>query len=207
MRIGIFGGTFDPVHVGHLIMAEQAREQAHLDQVWFVPSFHPPHKQGQEIAPFERRVDMLSFALAGQEDRFRVDLIEQQRGGLSYTADTLAALTEQHPGAEWFLLLGADCLPDMPKWHEPRAVLAQATVLAVARPGFHLMTAEQLAASLGIEAAAVRVQAVHVPLIDISSRDLRRRVKEGRSILYQVPHAVAVYIRERKLYRPADALE
>ncbi|WP_020470887.1 nicotinate-nucleotide adenylyltransferase [Zavarzinella formosa] len=201
MRIGIFGGTFDPVHTGHLIMAELAREQGRLDQLWFVPSYKPPHKQEQEIAPFDRRVDMLNFALAGQEEKFRVDLIEQQRPGLSYTTDTLAALHEQHPGNEWFLLLGADCLPDLPKWHEPKALLKQAALLTVARPGHTQMTAEQLAASIGITPEEVRLQAVQVPLIDISSRDLRRRVREDRSIMYQVPRAVEVYIRERKLYR------
>jgi len=201
MRIGIFGGTFDPVHVGHLIMAEQAREQARLDQVWFIPSYQPPHKQGQDIAPFDRRVDMLSFALAGQDDHFRVELIEQERPGLSFTTDTLAALSERDPGHEWFVILGADCLPDIPKWHEPRTLLKQAAILSVGRPGHQLMTAEQLAASLGVPTAEVRLTPVQVPLMEISSRDLRRRVKDDGSILFQVPHAVGVYIRERKLYR------
>ena len=201
MRIGIFGGTFDPVHTGHLIMAEQAREQAKLDQVWFIPSFKPPHKQEQEITPFERRVDMLSFALAGQEAKFRIDLIEQQRPGLSFTTDTLAALGEKHPDHEWFLLLGADCLPDLPKWHQPTSLLKQATLLTVARPGHFSLDAAQLASSLGVATTEVRMQAIEVPLIDISSRDLRHRVKQGRGITFQVPRAVEAYVRERKLYR------
>lgn len=201
MRIGIFGGTFDPVHTGHLIMAEQAREQAELDQVWFVPSFKPPHKQEQEITPFDRRTDMLSFALAGQEAKFRIDLIEQQRPGLSFTTDTLAALAEKHPDHEWFLLLGADCLPDLPKWHQPATLLKQATLLTVARPGHATLNAEQLSALLGIPPGEVRLQAIDVPLIDISSRDLRQRVKQGRGITFQVPRSVEAYVRERKLYR------
>lgn len=201
MRIGIFGGTFDPVHLGHLIMAEQAREQAALDQLWFVPSFRPPHKQDQEITPFERRADMLGFALAGREDLFRIDLIEQRRAGPSYTTDTLAELAGQHPGNDWFLLLGADCLPDLPKWRDPVTLLGQATLLTVARPGHPTMDAGELARSLNIPPDRVRLQPIDVPLIDISSRELRRRVREGRGITYQVPRAVEVYIRERKLYR------
>src|SRR5436305_14487687 len=96
MRIGIFGGTFDPPHYGHLIVAEQAREQAALDLVWFVPSARPPHKVDRPITPFERRAEMLSLALAGHEDKFRLETIERDRPGLSYTADTLDALAQQH---------------------------------------------------------------------------------------------------------------
>lgn len=201
MRIGIFGGTFDPVHIGHLIMAEQAREQANLDQVWFIPSFKPPHKQEQEITPFERRVDMLGFALAGQESKFRIDTIEQQRPGLSFTTDTLAALNERDPGNDWFLLLGADCLPDLPKWHQPTTLLKQATLLTVARPGHAVLNADQLAVLLQLPASEIRMQAIDVPLVDISSRDLRQRVKQGKTITFQVPRATEAYIRERKLYR------
>lgn len=201
MRIGIFGGTFDPVHVGHLIMAELAREQTNLAEVWFIPSYQPPHKQGQNITPFDRRVDMLSFALAGQEDKFRVSRIEQERPGLSYTTDTLAALQSQHPEHEWFLILGADCLPDLPKWHEPKTLLQQATIVAVGRPGHELLTASELAAQLNVPESAVRLQHVQVPLMEISSREIRQRVHDAKTILYQVPRAVEVYIRERKLYR------
>src|SRR5262245_24928204 len=104
MRIGIFGGTFDPVHIGHLIIAEQAREQARLDQVWFVPSARPPHKIEMPISPFERRAEMLSLAVAGQNN-FRVDLAEKDRPGPSFTADTLADLHAANPENEFFLIL------------------------------------------------------------------------------------------------------
>ena len=96
-RVGIFGGTFDPVHYGHLIVAEQAREQARLDQVWFVPSARPPHKADRVVTPFDRRAEMLALALAGHEDKFRVETIEKDRPGPSYTADTLDALARSHP--------------------------------------------------------------------------------------------------------------
>jgi nicotinate-nucleotide adenylyltransferase len=201
MRIGIFGGTFDPIHYGHLIVAEQAREQAVLDQVWFVPSARPPHKSDRQITAFDRRVAMLSFALAGQEDKFRVETIEQDRPGPSFTADTLDDLAQQHPNTDWFLLLGADSVKDLPIWHEPFRIVDRATILVAARPGFPVWTAAELADHLGIEPSRVRIQVVEVPQIDIASRDLRRRAAEGRSLLFQLPRSVEVYVREKKLYR------
>jgi nicotinate-nucleotide adenylyltransferase len=200
MRIGIFGGTFDPVHYGHLIVAEQAREQAELDQVWFVLSARPPHKVDRSLTPFERRAEMLSLALAGQEHHFRVSTIEKDRPGLSYTADTLAAFEEQNRGADWFLILGADSVKDLPTWHEPLRITKKSTILVAARPGHPVWTGGELAARLGVDPQEVRLRLVEVPLIDIASRDLRRRVAEGRSLLYQVPRSVEVYVREKKLY-------
>src|SRR5688500_16884210 len=119
MRVGIFGGTFDPIHYGHLIVAEQAREQAGLDQAWFVLSARPPHTVDREVPPFDGRAVMLALALAGHEDKFRVETIERDRPGLSYTADTLDALHEAHPTVEWSLILGADSVRDLPGWHQP----------------------------------------------------------------------------------------
>ena len=197
MRIGVFGGTFDPVHLAHLILAEQCREQARLDQVWFVPAARPPHKHEDELTPFERRVEMLQFAVAGQP-AFRVEDLEKDRAGPSYTADTLDELSCRHPGNEWFLLVGSDTLRDLPTWHEPRRVVARAGLLVVARPAAALVPAEELQAKVG---APVRVQNIDVPLIDISSSDLRARVRRGRSIRYFVPRAVEMYVLEKKLYR------
>jgi nicotinate-nucleotide adenylyltransferase len=201
MRIGIFGGTFDPVHYGHLIVAEQAREQAELDEVWFVPSARPPHKADRPVSPFDRRAEMLSLAVAGQEDKFRVEAAERDRPGPSYTADTLDELNARHPGTDWFLLLGADSVKDLPTWHDPLRIIDRATVLVAARPGHTLWSAAELAAALGVDPKRVRQRVVDVPLIDIASRDLRRRAAEGRSLLFQVPHAVRVYVREKGLYR------
>src|SRR5262245_54531603 len=115
MRIGVFGGTFDPVHQGHLILAEQCREQGRLDQVWFVPAARPPHKLAGPLTPFHQRVEMLSFALAGHP-AFRIEELEKERSGPSYTVDTLTELHRRHPGHEWFLLIGSDTLHDMPNW-------------------------------------------------------------------------------------------
>ena len=200
MRIGIFGGTFDPVHLGHLIIAEQAREQAKLDRVWFVPSARPPHKMEKPISPFDRRAEMLQIAIAGQTN-FHVETLEKERPGPSFTVDTLADLREQHPGDEFFLIVGADCLPDFAGWKEPLRILELATLLAAGRPGWTVWTADQLASSMKLpDVTKVSIQAIQIPLIEISSRDLRRRATEGRSLLYMVPRAVEVYIREKKLY-------
>jgi nicotinate-nucleotide adenylyltransferase len=189
MRIGVFGGTFDPVHLGHLILAEQCREQGRLDQVLFVPAARPPHKSEQQLSPYAQRVEMLALAIAGQP-AFRIDELEKDRPGPSYTADTLTELHRRRPDAEWFLLIGSDTLRDLPSWHDPARVAELAGLLVVLRPEAEVAVQE-----------TPRRQLVRMPLIDISSRDLRRLVTEGRSIRYMVPRAVEVYIAEKQLYR------
>src|SRR3712207_5576514 len=135
MRIGVFGGTFDPVHLGHLILAEQCREQAQLDQVWFIPAARPPHKQDRPLTPFAQRLEMLALALAGHP-AFRADDLEKDRPGPSYTVDTLEEVRRRQPGQELELLIGSDCLPDLPRWREPVRILELAGLLVVARPGW-----------------------------------------------------------------------
>src|SRR5260370_5695922 len=200
-RIGVFGGTFDPVHLGHLIMADQCREQAQLDQVWFVPAARPPHKLDRPLTPFAQRVEMLSLAVAGAPV-FRVDELEKDRPGPSYTADTLEELQQRNPIAEFALLLGSDCLPDLAHWKEPSRIVDRAELLVFTRPAWPLLTAEQVRQALHLDAdTRLRMQTVHVPLIHIASRDLRQRVAENRSIRFLVPRAVECYIQEKKLYR------
>jgi nicotinate-nucleotide adenylyltransferase len=200
MRIGIFGGTFDPIHLGHLILAEQCREQAKLDQVWFVPAARPPHKQDQSLTSFDRRTEMLALAIAGQP-AFRVDDLERRRPGPSYTIDTLAAIHARQPDDELFLLAGSDVLPDLAHWHEPRRIVELATLLIVARPGWALWPQEQLVTALQLPAPeSLRFQVVHAPLIALSSRDLRLRVAQHRSLRYLVPPAVDAYIHAHRLY-------
>lgn len=200
-RVGIFGGTFDPVHQGHLLLAEQCREQAQLDQVWFVPAARPPHKADQALTPFAQRVEMLALATAGHP-AFRIEELERDRPGASYTVDTLETLHARHPDHELFLLLGSDCLPDLPTWREPRRILQLVTLLVVARPGWPLWSDTDLAQALGLPAAtSVRQQVAHIPLFEVSSRDLRRRVAAGQSIRYLVPRAVEEYIAGHGLYR------
>ncbi len=201
MRVGIFGGTFDPVHLGHLILAEQARDQARLDEVWFVPAPRPPQKESQLLTRFEQRVEMLSLALAGNPT-FRIDEIEKDRVGPSYTVDTLAELRRRHPEHALFLLIGGDALVDLPTWREPRRIIEQAGLVVMDRPGSPVIQAEDLRQRLAIpDETTVNLVRVEAPAIDIASRYLRRRISEERSVRYLVSRAVEVYIQEKHLYQ------
>jgi nicotinate-nucleotide adenylyltransferase len=201
MRVGVFGGTFDPVHIGHLLLAEQCREQGRLEEVWFVPAARPPHKDAPALTRFEQRVEMLTLAVAGNP-AFRIDELEKERSGPSYTADTLAELRRRHPGHEFFLLIGSDTLADLPHWHEPIRVLELAGLLVMTRPGSATLSAEQLRRQLNMpENAPLLLQGIEAPQIELSSRDLRRRAATGRSLRYFLPRAVECYIHDKRLYR------
>ena len=201
MRLGIFGGTFDPVHLGHLIVAEQCREQARLDQVLFVPAARPPHKVEHQLTPFAQRVEMLALACAGYP-AFKIEEMEKDRPGPSFTVDTLEQIHSRHRDAELFLLLGADTLHDLPHWYEPARIARLAELLVVPRSDWVLLSPEALHKSLGLPAEVpLRMQRISVPAIGISSRDLRRRADEGSSLRFLVPRPVEVYIQEKRLYR------
>ncbi|MFN0198754.1 MAG: nicotinate-nucleotide adenylyltransferase [Planctomycetaceae bacterium] len=203
MRLGIYGGTFDPVHLGHLVLAEQCREQCQLDEVWFVPALAPPHKQQKQPTPGKQRVEMLKFALAGMP-HFQVNEMELHRTGLSYTVDTLTTIAGQTPSTEahreLFLLIGADSLHDFPTWREPERIAKLATIVAVNRGEPSLQNHADWKAILG-EAIYSRVKFVTMPGIAISSSDLRERARAGRSLRFQVPRAVEEYIVQHHLYR------
>jgi nicotinate-nucleotide adenylyltransferase len=201
MRVGIFGGTFDPVHYGHLILAEQGREQGRLDEVWFVPAAHPPHKDEPTLTRFEQRVEMLALAIAGNA-AFRIDELEKERPGPSYTADTLAELRRRHPSHEFLLLIGSDALHDLPYWHQPLRILELAGLLVATRDDSPPPTAEQLRQRLQAPPQTpIRLKMIQIPRIDIASRDLRRRSAAGRSLRYFLPRAVECYVHDKKLYR------
>jgi nicotinate-nucleotide adenylyltransferase len=204
-RVGVFGGTFDPVHLGHLIVAEQCREQGRLDEVWFVPANVPPHKVDKRVSRFDQRAEMIELAIAGNP-AFRVERIEGERPGPSFTADTLAELRRRHPGADLFLLLGSDSLAELPTWYEPRRIVENAGLLVMLRASHPLRTADAMRAALGLPPSApLRLEHVEEPpIIDISSRALRERVAAGRSLRYLVPRAVECYVHEKGLYRPGD---
>lgn len=203
MRLGVFGGTFDPVHLGHLISAEQCREQAKLDGVLFVPAARPPHKLGHELIRFDQRVEMLQLAIAGHPV-FRIDEIEKNRPGPSYTYLTLEELRQRHAGAELYLIVGADSLNDLPQWVQPRRILELATLLVVPRPGWEMAELDSLQQALALPADfPLRLQMIHAPLIDIASRDIRQRIAQGRSVRYLIPRAVEAYIADKELYRAA----
>jgi nicotinate-nucleotide adenylyltransferase len=200
MRLGIFGGTFDPVHIGHLLVAEQCLEQCRLDQVWFVPAGIPPHKLSRTIAPGKARAEMVELAVAGHE-RFRVDRRELDRADPCYTVETLASLHTEDPSRELFLVLGSDSLVDFPTWREPKRIAELAHLAVANRGGAPLPDLERLRPFLG-DLVDSRVQFVTIPGIDISSSDIRRRVGEGKSIRYMTPRAVECYIATHNLYLP-----
>jgi len=196
MRMGIYGGSFDPVHYGHLLLAECAREQLELAKVLFVPAATAPHKQGQEATPAKARMEMLELAIGGHS-AFEVSALEIERGGLSYTVDTLEALTGHYPDAELVLLVGADTLADLPNWKDPEKVVALARIGVVERVG------------IAIQAAALpdaELLRVTMPLVDLSSREIRARTARGESIRYRTPRGVEQYIAAAGLYR-ADVCE
>ena len=201
MRIGIFGGTFDPVHLGHLILAEQAREQGQLDEVWFVPAPRPPQKDGLAITRFDVRVEMLELAIAGNAS-FRVDPLEKDRTGPSYTVDTLVELHRRAPQHTYGLIVGGDALADLPLWRDPRGIVSRAELLVMARPGSPPVGEAALRQALSFSPAEeLRMRVVEAPLIDIASRDIRRRIATGRSVRYLLPRAIEVFVGERRLYR------
>ena len=190
MRLGVLGGTFDPVHLGHLRLAETAREQMGLDRVVFVPAGLPWRKAGASIAPAGHRLSMLRLATACNP-AFEVSDLEVAREGPSYTAETLEALAEAHPGAELFFLLGEDALADLPNWYQPERIRELATLAVARRPG------EPVEAG-GSNGAVVWLE---MPRLEISATEIRDRVRSGLSIRYLVPDAVEKYIREHGLYR------
>ncbi|HZL91040.1 MAG TPA: nicotinate-nucleotide adenylyltransferase [Pirellulaceae bacterium] len=201
MRLGIFGGSFDPVHCGHLLLAETCREQCRLDQVWFVPAAMPPHKQARVLAPAKARVEMLELAIAGNE-HFAVSTIEVDRGGVSYTVETLRTITAQQPRAALFFPMGADSLHEFVTWREPAEICRLATPVVVHRadsppPDFAVL--DQLVSPKRL--AAIREHQVEMPIIDLSSTDLRQRAAEGKSLRYRTPRAVEKYIEAQGLYR------
>lgn len=201
MRIGLLGGTFDPIHYGHLLLAESCREQGRLDEVWFIPAAVPPHKQEQTLSTAADRVEMLKLAIGGHES-FRISEIELHRGGVSYTVDTLETIHAERPADELFLLLGGNSLHDLPTWREPQRICELALPMTVGRPGAAEPDWNAIATFLSPERLTqLKAHHVEMPQVGISSRDLRRHTAEGRSIRYQVPRAVEQYIATAGLYR------
>jgi nicotinate-nucleotide adenylyltransferase len=201
MRLGIFGGTFDPVHYGHLLLAEACREQCRLDAVWFLPAAVPPHKQGWELTPAGHRIEMLELATAGNP-AFSVCRYEIDRGGVSYTVDTLRHFQEEEPKQELFFLMGADMFLDLPHWREAGRVCELALPVVVRRSGAGPIDCDGLRGIAGAERIeAMRRHQVEMPEIGTSGSDLRRRVLLGQSIRYRVPPAVEMYIQTHGLYR------
>jgi nicotinate-nucleotide adenylyltransferase len=187
VKLGIFGGTFDPIHLGHLRAAETAREAAGLDRVAFVPAARSPHK-GTPVSSAMDRYAMVALATAGHDAFVAADL-ELQREAPSYTVDTVRALRQAGPEDVLFLIVGSDSVAELPGWRESARILAECTVVAVARPGEPA------------PGPVTDVMWAEGPGLPISASDVRRSVRDGRSIRFLVPDAVADYIAKRGLYR------
>ena len=189
-KIGFLGGTFDPPHLAHLVLAQTALDELQLKEIWFVPAFLPPHKRGEKVTSFQHRLRMVRLAVRGHR-RFKVLTIEKEKGGLSYTLETLPLLRKKHPQARFYLLLGSDNLNEFSGWKEPEKIFSMAQPVFAHRP----LTEEKLPAWME------RAIWLSNPRLEISATDLRARVRAGRAIRYLVPEAVERYIRIKGLYR------
>ncbi len=215
-RIGILGGTFNPVHYGHLAAAEEVRERLHLDRVLFVPSFLPPHKEDKDLPSAAQRAEMVRLAIAGNAS-FAVSGIEVDRGGRSYTIDTIAALGQQFPDAALFFITGLDSFLEIRTWKRWQELMTLCAFVILSRPGFRFSdllgidflknSEKQLLALDREEVRDVLLQPGKFNLYmekishyDISSTDIRKRVREGRAIKYLLPEAVEHYIIKNELY-------
>jgi nicotinate-nucleotide adenylyltransferase len=205
LRVGILGGTFDPIHYGHLAIAEEVREALQLDRILFVPAARPPHKLDEEVAPATDRAAMVALAIAGNS-AFSMSRIELERDGPSYTADTLGELADeaarQRVARSLYFIISAEALASLGTWHEPARILELARLAVVPRPGSPLPGGAALAAMLpGGSGSVARVECVETVPLANSSSDVRARAAAGRSIRYLVPPAVESYIHEHRLYR------
>ncbi len=188
MKIGILGGTFDPIHYGHLILGEQVQGQLGLDMVLFVPTYQPPHKDGRRILAARHRLKMAALAVR-RNGRFAVSDIEIRRRGKSYTVDTLRAIKERYPGARLYFICGSDLVSEIPTWKDVEEIHRLARFVLAKRPGY------------GRRLSGRRYRKIHVAQVDISSSSIRRLVRQDRSIKYLTPESVVRYIQQHRLYR------
>ena len=199
MRIGVFGGTFDPVHMGHLAVAEEVRERLVLEEVLFVPAGQPWLKSGQDVSSGHHRLEMVKLAVASNS-HFRALDIEIRRPGPSYSADTLEELEKDwNWQAELHFLVGADAIMEMARWQRPGRIFELATVVGIARPGFEVLNCDAL--DMIQAEASQKVALVDGPLVSISGAEIRKRISRGHSIKYLVPASVEAYINEKGLYK------
>ncbi|MED4585642.1 nicotinate-nucleotide adenylyltransferase [Brevibacillus choshinensis] len=187
-HVGIMGGTFDPIHCGHLLAAEQAREQAGLDEVWFMPTHIPPHKTRVGLTSATTRLQMVELAVADHES-FRVIDVELRREGPSYTYDTIVQLVEQFPDCRFSFIIGGDMVEILPKWYRFEELSRMIRFIGLARPGSEVDRVSN-----------ANVTFVEMPVWDISSTLIRTKAAAGQSIRYLVPRSVERYIKENRFY-------
>ena len=196
-RLGLLGGTFNPPHLGHLILGEMAREQLGLERVLFLPAGQPPHKEDETIVTPAHRIAMTRLAIGGNPD-FDVDNADAYRPAPHHTVTLLPLLAEAYPGYELWLLIGGDSLRDLPEWHRPREIVAQAQLAVLPRPGATIEWDRLEEAVPGVRAATCLLEG---PSVAISSTRIRAWAAAGRSLRYLVPEAVRSYIRRNALYQ------
>lgn len=185
-KVGILGGTFNPPHYGHLLIASEVQESLHLDKIWFMPNHEPPHKQKPESANDQNRLQMLKLAVSGNPG-FQIQTIELEREGPSYTIDTMKLLNEKYRDHQFYFIIGADMIEYLPKWYKIDELVKLVQFVGVARPSYSRQT-------------DYPVQYVDVPVIDISSSIIRERLHNGKSVKYLLPDNVIAYIKENHLY-------
>lgn len=216
-RVAVLGGSFNPIHYGHLLLADDVLERLGLDRVLFVPAGAPPHKPAAQLAPAADRLQMVRLAIAGHP-RFAVSDLELRRAGLSYTVDTLQALATA--GDSLFLVIGSETFLDLLAWREPRRVASLARLVVIPRAGSAFdpesAAAQKVLRAIGVEGGFVHadegqevpprgVIVVHGASLPLSASELRRRVREGRSLAFRMPPAVIEYVRTHGLYRTEPA--
>jgi len=197
-RIGLFGGTFDPPHLGHLILASEAQTQLELDRLLWILTPEPPHKREQTITSIEHRLAMVQLAIA-DNTTFELSRIELDRPGPYYTLDTIKLVAEQNPGTDIVPVIGGDSLRDLPKWHEPQKLVYACHWIGVMRRPYDKSNLAELESQLpGISS---KVHYVDAPLLEIASREIRSRIAEGKSVRYYLPTNVYEYINQHHLYQ------
>lgn len=188
MRIGILGGTFNPIHLGHLILAEQAHDRLSLDKVIFIPTYLPPHKSGKGVLSAEHRLNMVKLATKGNP-HFEVSDVEIQREGKSYSIDTLKHIKEKYPESKIYFLIGQDIVSDLKTWKDIDEVLKLAVFVVFNRKGYPQVESE------------VPCRSLEMPVIDVSSTFLRKNIRSGHSVKYLLPDAVEKYLEKEKLFK------
>jgi len=203
-RVGIFGGSFDPIHNGHLDVARAALEQAALDQVIFVPARRQPHKRSAPGASAEHRLAMVELAIKG-EPRFAASDCELSRAGRSFTIDTIREFRDEFgPGTDIFFIVGSDSVRELPAWKSVRRLAELCTFIVAARPGWPLGQLDELSGHLSAgQVTAIREAAIHTTASEVSASEIRARIASGDSIVGLVPDSVAAYIARNKLYTAA----
>jgi nicotinate-nucleotide adenylyltransferase len=215
-RLGILGGTFNPIHYGHLAAAEEVRDRLKLDRILFIPSSLPPHKQEEDMPSAVQRLEMVRLAISGN-NHFKVSDIEVRRGGKSYTVDTIEALLPLHPGAELFFITGLDSFLDIQTWKDWDRLLTLCSFVVLSRPGYSFVDLAKIVfmkeagrdlavldrqetAQVAVKSGEIKVYLERISLYDISSTDIRTRIRQSQTIKYHLPESVEHYIIENKLY-------